>query len=77
MRRWPLFFLLLPLCTACPETWREGGHIDRAMAKDVQEELRSLRQPPACQLSDEEWAELCARAEGLPPSSECPAECNR
>ncbi|MET0405530.1 MAG: hypothetical protein ABW123_24140 [Cystobacter sp.] len=73
MTRWPL----LALCTACPETGREGGRIDRAMAKDVQDELRSRRQPPACQLFDEEWAELCDHAEGSSPSSECPAECIR
>ncbi|ATB35283.1 hypothetical protein CYFUS_000695 [Cystobacter fuscus] len=75
MTRWSLMSLILALCTACPETWREGGTIDRAMAKDIQDGLRSRRRPPACQMSDKEWAERCDFAEGTLPSTRCPPSC--
>jgi len=54
----------------CPETWREGGTIDRVMAKDIQEELHRHD----CPLSKEEWLEKCeapAQWERL----RCPHEC--
>ena len=70
-----LLMRVLALCTACPETWREGGTIDRAMAKDIQEELHPPRKPPACQMSDEEWAKRCDLAAGASPSKRCPSDC--
>jgi hypothetical protein len=70
--RWRFAFALTVVVvgTGCPETWREGGTIDRAMAKDIEEELHRHD----CDLSKEEWKENCD-----PPakwkSFECPHEC--
>lgn len=63
MKRWPLkSLLLLALCTACPETWRKGGTIDRAMAKDIEDEQQDRGPPPGCELSVEQWASQCDHA---------------
>jgi hypothetical protein len=64
------FTLLMVVGTGCPETWREGGTIDRAMAKDIAEELHRHD----CNLSKEEWMAKCyipARWEDF----KCPHEC--
>lgn len=67
--------MLLALCTARRETWREGGTIDRAMAKDIQEELRSHHRPPDCQMSDEEWAVKYDPILNPSPSIQCSSTC--
>lgn len=65
------FTVWMAMGTGCPETWREGGTIDRAMAKDIEEELHRHN----CFLSNEEWLERC----NVPPaewkSLECPHAC--
>jgi len=65
------FTVWMVVGTGCPETWREGGTIDRAMAKDLQEELHRHD----CHLSKEEWKEKC----DVPPERwedmKCPHEC--
>lgn len=74
--RWLLISVpLLTLCVACPETWRKGGSIDRAMEKDVQDERRDLRRPSRCPMSDEEWAKLCVDSTGKGVSAQCLPEC--
>ncbi|HEX5753778.1 MAG TPA: hypothetical protein VFZ09_46750 [Archangium sp.] len=49
------FTVVMAVGTGCPETWREGGTIDRAMAKDLEEELHQHD----CPLSKEEWVRKC------------------
>jgi hypothetical protein len=70
-RRVFAFTVWLAVGTGCPETWREGGTIDRAMAKDIEEELHRHD----CFLSKEEWQERC----NVPPAewkdSGCPHAC--
>lgn len=65
------FTVWMAMGTGCPETWREGGTIDRAMAKDLAEEMHRHD----CLLSEEEWKRLC----NVPPeewgTKECPHEC--
>ncbi|EPX55754.1 hypothetical protein D187_008315 [Cystobacter fuscus DSM 2262] len=54
-----------------PDTWREGGTIDRAMAEDLSEEMHRHD----CYLSEEEWKKRCR----VPPEewnqSGCPHAC--
>ena len=50
-RRVFAFWVWLVVGTGCPETWREDGTIDRAMTKDIEEELHRHD----CPLSKEEW----------------------
>ncbi|WP_160174644.1 hypothetical protein [Archangium violaceum] len=65
------FTVWMAMGTGCPETWREGGTIDRAMAKDLAEEMHRHD----CFLSKEEWETRC----NVPPeqweNEECPHEC--
>jgi hypothetical protein len=71
--RWRLVFafaLLMAVGTGCPETWREGGTIDRAMAKDIEEELHRHD----CHLSREEWLRRC-EVPALWVDLGCPHEC--
>ena len=42
-RRVFTFMLWLAVGTGCPETWREGGTIDRAMAQDIEAESAPAR----------------------------------
>jgi predicted RNA-binding Zn-ribbon protein involved in translation (DUF1610 family) len=71
--RWRFAFALtvVVLGTGCPETWREGGTIDRAMAKDIQEELHRHD----CPLSKEEWVERCNVPSEQWGLFKCPHEC--
>jgi hypothetical protein len=57
--------------TGCPETWREGGTIDRAMAKDLAEEMHQHD----CYLSEEEWKKHCRVSPELWETEGCPHEC--
>ncbi|WP_375768896.1 hypothetical protein NR798_45665 [Archangium gephyra] len=57
--------------TGCPETWREGGTIDRAMAKDLAEELHRHD----CYLSEDEWVEKCGVSPEDWTQSGCPHAC--
>ncbi|HZH17974.1 MAG TPA: hypothetical protein VE057_26720 [Archangium sp.] len=69
-RRVFAFMVWLVVGTGCPETWREGGTIDRAMAKDLAEEMHRHD----CPLSEDEWNERCA----IPArwvDEECPHAC--
>ena len=70
--RWVFAFTVwMVMGTGCPETWREGGTIDRAMAKDIQEELHRHD----CNLSEDEWRDKCE----VPPEEwenmGCPHAC--
>ena len=56
--------------TGCPETWREGCTIDRAMAKDIEEELHRHN----CPLSKEKWEERCEDP-ALWVTRNCPHQC--
>ncbi|ATB44298.1 hypothetical protein CYFUS_009785 [Cystobacter fuscus] len=67
--------VLVVLCTACPETWRKGGRIDRALAKDVKAEWRDRQLPSHCALSEEEWEEQCAGSEDWEESNPCHRAC--
>lgn len=69
-RRVFAFTLLMAVGTGCPETWREGGTIDRAMAKDIEEELHRHD----CDLSREEWERRC-RFDEQWVELECPHQC--
>lgn len=53
--RWVFAVTVMGMGTGCPETWREGGTIDRAMAKDLAEELHRHD----CPLSKGEWKTRC------------------
>jgi hypothetical protein len=75
MRRWLTFTVLLGLCTACPETWRREGTIDRAMEKDIEAEWREHWHSPDCHMSDEDWAEMCDDRSARGVTSRCPVEC--
>jgi hypothetical protein len=69
-RRVFAFTVSMAVGTGCPETWREGGTIDRAMSKDLAEELHRHD----CSLSEAEWKRTCA----IPARWErddCPHEC--
>ena len=71
--RWRWVFAVtvwMTVGTGCPETWREGGTIDRAMAKDIEEELHRHD----CPLSKEEWRMRCA-APALWGEFKCPHQC--
>jgi hypothetical protein len=71
--RWRWVFavtVVMAVGTGCPETWRKGGMIDRAMAKDIAEGLRRYN----CHLSRDEWRDQC-RTEELWEDLECPPEC--
>jgi hypothetical protein len=64
------FTWLMVVGTGCPETWREGGTLDRAMEKDIEEELHRHD----CPLSKEQWARKC----GIPAlweDNRCPHAC--
>lgn len=65
------FTVWMAVGTGCPETWREGGTIDRAMAKDLAEELHSHD----CHLSKDEWREKCDVSPELWKRKRCPHEC--
>lgn len=69
-RRVFAFTCLVAVGTGCPETWREGGTIDRAMEKDIEEELHRHN----CYLSKADWESKCLapEVEGAP---NCPHEC--
>lgn len=70
--RWVFAFtVVLAVGTGCPETWREGGTIDRAMAKDLAEEMHRHD----CHLSEEEWLAKCEVPPELRESKGCPHEC--
>jgi len=69
-RRVFAFTVWMAVGTGCPETWREGGTIDRAMAKDLAEELHRHD----CYLGEEEWRDQCANPEDW-GKSRCPHEC--
>ncbi|HZH15894.1 MAG TPA: hypothetical protein VE057_16185 [Archangium sp.] len=70
--RWVFaFWVWLVVATGCPETWREGGTIDRAMAQDIEEELHRHD----CPLSKEEWREKCRGSPDQREQFECPHEC--
>jgi hypothetical protein len=68
-RRVFAFTCLMAVGTGCPETWREGGTIDRAMAKDIEEELHRHN----CPLSKAEWEFRCLGAQ-QEQAPECPHE---
>jgi hypothetical protein len=69
--RWVFTFLVwLAVATGCPETWREGGTIDRAMAKDLAEELHRHD----CHLNEEEWVQKC-RDPARWVDEKCPHAC--
>jgi hypothetical protein len=55
--------------TACPHAFGRGGTIDRAVAKDTQEDLDQLQ--PKC--TDQLFEILCP--EERPPSEECLRVC--
>ncbi len=65
---------LLVLCTACPETWREGGTIDRALAKDLEEERRERNHEPPC-TPLEKWDEVCGEGQGAFIPAGCRDRC--
>ncbi|MFE8603471.1 hypothetical protein [Archangium violaceum] len=65
------FTVWMAMGTGCPETWREGGTIDRAMAKDLAEEMHRHD----CLLSDEEWKKHCRVPPELWESKGCPHAC--
>lgn len=70
--RWVFVFTVwMAVGTGCPETWREGGTLDRAMAKDIAEELHRH----GCYLDDEEWDEKCDVPSAQWDKSGCPHEC--
>ena len=69
-RRVFAFTVVMAVGTGCPETWREGGTIDRAMAKDIQEELHRHD----CPLGEKEWKQTCG-VEELWVKRGCPHEC--
>ncbi|PTL81345.1 hypothetical protein [Vitiosangium sp. GDMCC 1.1324] len=69
-RRVFTFMSLMAVGTGGPETWREGGTIDRAMAKDVEEELHRHN----CDLSQEEWKRRC-KVPADWADRDCPHEC--
>ncbi|MFY0528387.1 hypothetical protein ACN28I_36240 [Archangium gephyra] len=69
-RRVFTFMVWLVVATGCPETWREGGTIDRAMAQDIEEELHRHD----CFLSKEEWEEKC-EVPALWVKLKCPHQC--
>ncbi len=70
-RRFAFALMVVMLGTGCPETWREGGTIDRAMAKDIQEELHRHD----CYLSRDAWLQRCDVPSALWEKSGCPHEC--
>lgn len=67
--------LFLMMNTGCPETWRKGGSIDRAMAKDMEEEWRDRERPPRCPMPDDEWLEACMGDSNHAASGKCMPEC--
>ena len=69
-RRAFAFTVWMAVGTGCPETWREGGTLDRAMAKDLEEELHRHD----CDLSEEEWRQACRFPEQWGELG-CPHEC--
>ncbi|ATB37473.1 hypothetical protein CYFUS_002895 [Cystobacter fuscus] len=77
MIRRPLMslLLLLALCTACPETWRKGSRIDRALAKDVEAAWRGRQRPPYCIFSQNEWVKECSDDEDWDKPDACHPEC--
>jgi hypothetical protein len=70
-RRVFAFTVVLAVGTGCPETWREGGTIDRAMEKDIEEELHQHD----CPLSKEEWRKKCKVSPDQWVRSGCPHAC--
>lgn len=64
------FTWLVVVTTACPETWREGGTIDRAMEKDIEAELHRHN----CPLSKREWTNKCG-IRALWGDNGCPHQC--
>ncbi|MFL5356546.1 hypothetical protein [Archangium sp.] len=64
------FTWLMVVGTACPETWREGGTLDRAMEKDIEEELHRHN----CYLSEEQWKAAC-RIPAQWERNGCPHQC--
>ena len=64
--------LLLAVCSGCPRTWGRGGAMDRAMAKDIQENVQ--RQKQSCTLSEAEWEERCEDPADW-EYFDCPQEC--
>ncbi|MCY1083071.1 hypothetical protein [Archangium lansingense] len=69
-RRMFAFTVWMAVGTGCPETWREGGTIDRAMAKDLAEELHRHD----CPLSEDEWKWSC-EVPARWGQRDCPHEC--
>jgi hypothetical protein len=69
-RRFAFALMVVMLGAGCPETWREGGTIDRAMAKDIEEELHRHN----CYLSREEWKKNCDSPAAW-EDFRCPHEC--
>ncbi len=69
-RRVFTFTVWLAVGTGCPETWREGGTIDRAMAKDLAEEMHRHD----CPLSEEQWKKRC-RVPAQWVRLDCPHAC--
>ncbi len=63
------------LCTACPEVWGREGTIEKAMAKDIDEEVSRRGRPSDCPLSDEEWAEVCDSGSDRERAQLCPDDC--
>jgi hypothetical protein len=66
-----LLTLLLAVCMGCPHAWGRGGSIDRAMAKDIQE---NLQRKHSCTLSEAEWVERCEDPADW-EYFDCPQEC--
>jgi hypothetical protein len=61
---------LLIICTGCPDTWRKGGKMDRAMAKDIQQ----MTDQKDCPLDEDEFEYRC-ETEELWEARSCPPEC--
>jgi hypothetical protein len=62
-----LYALCVLGMTGCPETYRRGGRLDRAMRQDMKEQLV----PHTC--SEDVWNRVCEEGDKL--DEECLREC--
>ena len=69
-RRFMTWALLLFLGSACPSTWGKEGYVQKTFHKNLMQRNSEYR---SCQLSEDEWWELCGEEEDHEGS--CPKEC--
>jgi hypothetical protein len=66
-----LMLLVLSVETGCPHAFGKGGTIDMAVRKD----MREYYSQKACDLSKDQWLEICDDRNGKTIQPSCPREC--